>query len=655
MNKIGVANMIAGLNRKNSTASQSVPSQKDTDTVKNPLYCPTPSPKGTLRRSRFGSVKENIHKPRKSILKPGSPIRQPSKAIAGSPVRQPRSPLTPTDSNSPKRAAKAPPASPLTSRLHKAAKRHSRRFQRPPSFNIPSHAAAEGEEEAQAPPSTQSNIERIAAAVANNGTPMRMLQVPSQLPRPGARKAPPAAVADQPPRPAKRAASNSLRNGLPRPPPRKAIAVMSDAAAVQSTSAPALPLTGPAANTRAQTASAEEELTDTLNKIKKRGAMQVDYSVYQLVNLFTGTLPCSRSKRILSCLIEVCPTDQLVRWMIQSISGKGKDTEDKHKAADTLTSLLMMDTRNGAQEEALKALKESLQQQQHLAVLIECMADKDWVMKSYVTGILATLNVSPMTYLNSNDTAASTSDSGSTESVANSMAGVTNQLYRSSSIGTAIVTSASSGAVCSDVVVNAASHLSSYSYDSIPHIVGLLQSKSQEVREVALTTLLCMGPVAGGAAADVADLLSQDKAPRVRILCISALKEIGMPFILEAIDVVEHSAKKDKDDSVRKAATALLESVNMLNEEARIEIREAASMANTASKKVIITEDFVRSAVRSLSRTKTGGITQKEIESFVEAEHIMITKDCPRWKAQLRIVVRRMTDKGALSDRKSVV
>ena len=89
--------------------------------------------------------------------------------------------------------------------------------------------------------------------------------------------------------------------------------------------------------------------------------------------------------------------------------------------------------------------------------------------------------------------------------------------------------------------------------------------------------------------------------------------------------------------------------MNMLNEEARMEIREAASMASTTTKKVIITEEFVRSAIKSLSRTKTGGITQKEIESFVEAEHLMITKDCPRWKAQLRIVVRRMTDKGALA------
>jgi hypothetical protein len=87
----------------------------------------------------------------------------------------------------------------------------------------------------------------------------------------------------------------------------------------------------------------------------------------------------------------------------------------------------------------------------------------------------------------------------------------------------------------------------------------------------------------------------------------------------------------------------------MLKEEARMEIREAASMANTTSKKVIITEEFVRSAVRSLSRKKTIGITQKEIESFVEAEHVMITKDCPRWKAQLRIVMRRMADKGALA------
>eukprot|EP00011_Vannellida_sp_DIVA3-517-6-12_P007285 CAMPEP_0114636834 /NCGR_PEP_ID=MMETSP0168-20121206/17186_1 /TAXON_ID=95228 ORGANISM="Vannella sp., Strain DIVA3 517/6/12" /NCGR_SAMPLE_ID=MMETSP0168 /ASSEMBLY_ACC=CAM_ASM_000044 /LENGTH=691 /DNA_ID=CAMNT_0001848551 /DNA_START=27 /DNA_END=2102 /DNA_ORIENTATION=- len=682
MNKIGVANMIAGLNRKNSTASHVTPAQGSTDTVKNPLYCPTPSPaKGNLRKSRFGSVKENIHKPRKSIVKPGSPIRQPSKAIAGSPIRQPRSPLTPTDTNSPKRgpaSGKTPPSSPLTTRLHKVAKRQSRRFQRPPSFNLGSSSKEQkegsgenGTPAQQEDASTMTNIERIAV----NGMPMRMLPVPAQVPRPAARGAtprnaappapreqapmpprsgalPPPRVTGAPPvpegvrarpRPAKQISGGSLRRGLPVPPPRKALSVASD---IQQPITPS----GPASNTRSKAASAEEELTELLSKIRKRGAVQADYSVYQLVNLFTGTMPCSRSKRILSCLVEVCPADQLVRWMIQSISGKGKDEDDKHKAADTLTSLLMMTTETSAQEEAITALKSALEQRQNLSVLVDCMAHNDWVLKSYVSGILATLNVSPMGYLSTNQasvgTTGASSESSSTESVTNAL-GVTNQLYRSNS-AEHNVSASSAASSRSDVVINAAARLSSYSYDSIPHIVELLHSKSQEVREVAVTTLLCMGPVAGGAVQQLADLLAQEKAPKVRGLCVSALKEIGMPFILKVIDVLEDVAKKDKDDGVRRAAASLLESVDLLSEEARIESREADSMAATTAKKMLISENFVRGVLKSLSRTAMG-FTQKEIEKFVEAEHVMITKDCPRWRSQLRVVIRRMADKGALS------
>ena len=449
-----VGGIIAGLNRTKSTG------QKSTSTIhhSNPLYNSvikknSGSPGSARKPVQPIKPSSPIRKPT-TFYKPGSPLPAISKIQAGSPCRQPRSPLSPKDVNT--------IISQYSPKKEKPMRPKPIHFDtpRPVDFNA-----------------TLNNSLKLGLR-GSAPSPLSVSKRPSDVSVIPPDHLPPPQIIDF--------------ATLPIP-----LEIHTLPSPVQS---------NPKVNQE------DIDISAHLDKISRKSIIQMDLAVYEAIQLFCCNAQFHRHSAILDCLMQF-NTQQLLQHLMGNLNSN-RNPQDRRNAADVLSSIVMLLESERYIKER-QAFAELLSGPTYLQVLLETMKDSDWVLKSYITGILANLHIEPSVYLTS-----------------------------------------VSGDVHFDIPNKKAK--SSYSFNSIPKIIQMLQEKNLEIREAALTAILCMGPIASSAVYELGDLLLKEKNNSLKILACRALNEIGSPYSLQVVHAIQEVARKDKDELVRKVASEVL-------------------------------------------------------------------------------------------------
>src|SRR3990167_4288229 len=449
-----VGGIIAGLNRTKSTGQKSTSPIHHSNPLYNSVIKKNSGSPGSARKP-VQPIKPSspIRKPT-TFYKPGSPLPAISKIQAGSPCRQPRSPLSPKDVNT--------IISQYSPKKEKPMRPKPIHFDtpRPVDFN----------------------------ATLNNSL---KLGLRGSAPSPLSVSKKPSDVSVIPP------------DHLP-PPQMIDFATLPIPLEIHTLPSPVQ--SNPKVNQE------DIDISAHLDKISRKSIIQMDLAVYEAIQLFCCNAQFHRHSAILDCLMQF-NTQQLLQHLMGNLNSN-RNPQDRRNAADVLSSIVMLLESERYIKER-QAFAELLSGPTYLQVLLETMKDSDWVLKSYITGILANLHIEPSMYLTS-----------------------------------------VSGDVNFDIPNKKVK--SSYSFNSIPKIIQMLQEKNLEIREAALTAILCMGPIASSAVYELGDLLLKEKNNSLKILACRALNEIGSPYSLQVVHAIQEVARKDKDELVRKVASEVL-------------------------------------------------------------------------------------------------
>lgn len=573
--KSGVVGIISGLNKKSSYSS--VPSGLSHHN--NPLFNAQHSKKNDLASSvpknlKFPSPSSPIRK-KTFFPPPGSPVTRESKAIAGSPIRQPRSPLSPI-TNSP--TGFQTPMKPAPPPRNKDTPRPDFNFHQ--NLNNTLRSGPPIPQRVRAPTRCASPVRKVRAASCYSPSPKRSGS-PMRLPT----------------RPRKRT-KPQIPTSLPPPPliPSEKLPLPSLITPLtQQTTSLSNPSVNGKDNTIPKIKRCESTIEDLVDRIKKKSTRQMDLAVYQSIQYFTCNPLHHRSSKILECLLQF-NKKQLVQHFIANLSNS-RGVEDRRNAADTLSSLVIYAPDSLKKEHQL--LLDTLASSENIPILVQCIQDDDIAICSYMTGVLAAINIEPSHYIPSSN----------------------NELSKDSS------------------------RPINYSFQGIPKIIRMLEERNPESREAALSAIICMGPIANNAVEDLADFLLKEKLPQLRIMACKALYEIGTPYSLKAVQSIQEIVRKDKEESVKVVAQEVLDHLKT----SFISHSEEYQDNHLKKPSLFIDEDIVKQAiVECQSALKSSSITASDIKNYFLHCYPNISKDHPRWKQQLRTILQEMVLKGAV-------
>ena len=572
---MSVVGLIRPLNKKNSFSSKAPIHHHN-----NPLFNSHPQERSSpiKRQMQFPKPSSPINK--KSFLPPGSPIPRSPRVCAGSPMREPRSPLSPKDLNkmtstpmmksSPKSSLSDTPR-PVATHFHQNLNetlRQGPRKSRPNSINAGKLSPLVGRKRPSSMYSPKTE-ERIAKSILEGD-----IKIPPYLPPPP--KAPNSKIQFSP-----------LPNELPRLEPKKKKLNKSKLSKTQ-------PITSSENNLIADSISSGS-IEETIEKLKRKSTRQMDLAVYQAIQLFCCSPIHHRSIKILKCLLQF-NTKQLVQYIFANLNSSHGVT--RRNAADILSSLVLYNVNNDVSiQKDLQNLLETLAMPENLSILLNFIKDDDFIIRSYITGILATLHVEPSLYLcNQNSSSKFSSKSN----------------Y--------------------------------YSFDGVSKIIHLLSDKNIDIKESALTAIMCLGPVAATAVDDLDEFLLKEKSSNLRILACRALNEIGSPYAIQALGTIQEIIRKDKDESVKIVAQEVLDH---LRKSSTADGSYVKSYQNES--KCNVNESSVKKAIYEIQSVQKAPVNFGDLKQYFLHTFPTISKDNPNWKKQLKETLKDMVYKGNVS------